>query len=142
MAARFFSRNSKGTEITLTLIRITLGLFLIVHGAEVFDETKMKEYAGWMPKIMKFSPSFIAYAGKVAELTAGVMFVFGLLTRLASLFVIITFAFISFKLGEGRIWMEEQHPFMFCMFGLLFLFAGAGIWSIDRLMWRKQGGSR
>ena len=133
-----FSRNSKSTEVVITSIRIIIGAFLVYHGIEVFDEVKMQEYAGWMPKFMKFSPSFIAYTGKTAELVSGILMIFGMFTRLAALVVIITFAFITFKLGDGRIWMEEQHPFNFILFGLFFLFFGAGRWSVDKVIFRKK----
>jgi len=143
MPFRIFSRNSKAMELVLTLIRLYVGVALLIHGIEVFNEAKMTEYAGWMPKFMKFSPSFIAYTGKTAEFVAGILFLLGLFTRPASVIVIATFAFISFKLGQGRIFMEEQHPFMFCLLGLLYLFAGGGKWSLDRSFFRKPGsGSR
>jgi putative oxidoreductase len=133
-----FSRNSKSTEIVITLIRITIGVFLVYHGMEVFDKVKMNEYAGWMPKFMKFSPSFIAYTGKTAELVAGVLMILGMFTRFAALIVIATFAFITFKLGDGRILMEEQHPFNFLLFGLFFLFFGAGRWGLDKYIFKKK----
>ena len=138
MPFKIFSRNSKGTEVMLTILRVIVGIFLVYHGIEVFSPAKMNEYAGWMPKVKSFSPSFIAYTGKTVEFVTGILFVFGLFTRLASIFVIATFAFITFKLGEGRVLMEEQHPFMFCLFGLLFLFAGGGKWSIDGNMAKSK----
>ncbi len=35
--------------------------------------------------------------------------------------------------GDGRIWYEEQHPFLFVLLGIVFFFTGAGKWSFDYL---------
>ena len=71
------------------------------------------------------------YAGKAAELVAGILLTLGLFTRLGALICIGTLAYITFILGHGKFWYEDQHPFMFVLFGLLFLFSGPGAWSLD-----------
>jgi putative oxidoreductase len=64
----------------------------------------------------------------------GLVLVAGFLTRIAALITIGTFAYITFFIGGGKFWYEDQHPFMFLLLGALFLFAGGGLWSIDRRM--------
>ena len=47
-------------ESVLSLTRIITGLFMVYHGWEVFDASKMQEYALWdMFKIQMDSPWFI-----------------------------------------------------------------------------------
>ena len=80
----------------------------------------------------------MVYAGKLSELVAGVLLLLGLLTRVGALLVIGTFLFITFFVGEGRFWYQEQHPFMFVLFGLLFLFVGPGAWNVDAILFTKR----
>ena len=119
----------------IALIRIVVALFMIYHGWEVFDAEKMKTYLTW-DVFKKFSdPAFMVYSGKIAELVGGIFLLLGLFTRLASLVLIFTMAYIAFFVGNGKIWYEDQHPFLFVLLGLVFFFAGPGKWSVDKLLY-------
>lgn len=120
------------------IVRIILGVFLVYHGWEILDEAKMNEYFTWDVFKKSFNGSFLVYAGKAAELIAGILLVLGLFTRIASLLVIGVMLYISFGLGNGVIWYNDQHPFMFVLFGFLFLFIGPGSFSLDHLLFQKQ----
>src|SRR5688572_4090810 len=111
-------------EGALGILRIFLGAFMVYHGWEIFDRNKMNEYTKWMSDIKLFAPSFMAYLGKGIELVAGILILFGLFTRIAIIPLVITMIFICFFIGKGRIFMEEQHPFLFVLLSLLFLFTG------------------
>lgn len=137
MSNKFFSAEAISQGNILALIRIIIGIFLIYHGAEVFDKAKMDEYGKWIPDMKLASPLFASYVGKTLELISGICLLTGFLTRLACLFILLTFLMITFYIGEGRVLMEEQHPFMFCIFAFLFLFLGAGKWSLDRLIFKR-----
>jgi uncharacterized membrane protein YphA (DoxX/SURF4 family) len=130
--------QSKGVAI----IRIITGIFLIYHGSEVFDKTKMLEYASWDLFKNTFSPSFLVYTGKGAELVAGFLLLVGLLTRVAAIMVIITFIYISFFVGHGKIWYDDQHPFMYVLLAFVFLVTGPGAWSLDQLLFKKLKNSK
>jgi putative oxidoreductase len=137
MSNKFFSADAVWQGNILALVRMTIGLFLIYHGAEIFDKTKMDDYAKWVPDMKLGSPLFASYLGKTLELISGVLLLMGFLTRLACVFILLTFLMITFYIGEGRVLMEEQHPFMFCIFAFLFLFLGAGKWSVDRRVFKR-----
>jgi putative oxidoreductase len=47
-------------------------------------------------------------------------------------------AYITFKIGHGKFWYEDQHPFMFVLFGLLFFFTGPGKWSLDHVLFKPK----
>lgn len=84
-------------------------MLLIYHGMEIFDPELMSGggmFKGAYAKVM-------VYAAKAAESTSGVLLVLGLLTRVSALLIVGTFAYITFFVGQGRFWYEEQHPFMF-----------------------------
>jgi putative oxidoreductase len=121
----------------LAFIRIIVGIFMIYHGWEVFDPAKMRDYATW--DIFKNSSSalFMVYMGKIAELVSGIMLTIGCFTRLGSLILTVTMLYISFFVGNGKIWYDAQYPFLFVLLGLVFFFSGPGKWSIDNLLFNK-----
>ena len=121
----------------LGIIRIFTGIFMVYHGWEVFDEEKMNEYTKWMVDMKLYAPSFMAYLGKSIELVSGVLIVLGLFTRIAVIPLAITMLFICFAIGKGRIFMEEQYPFLFVLLSFLFFFNGPGKWSMDKLFFSK-----
>ncbi len=135
---KFFSSSPLWQTTGLTLVRWTLGIFLIYHGWEVFNEAKMNEYAAWDAFKNSSGGKFMVYAGKAAELVAGILYVLGLWTRIASILTIGTLGFIAFKLGNGIVWNNDQHPFMFVLLGLVFFFTGAGPISLDHLLSKKK----
>ena len=103
---RFFSSAPLWQTAGLTLIRCTLGTFLIYHGWEIFTESLMNEYLKW-DAFKDPSGKFLLYAGKAGELIAGILFVLGLFTRIASLLTIGVMGYISLFLGNGIIWQND-----------------------------------
>ena len=130
---KFLSSSSIWYTGGLTLIRCLVGIFLIIHGSEIFDAEKMKGYTGW--DIFKTS-STLPYIGKAAELMAGILLLLGLFTRLACLIIIGTFTYITFFVGKGEFWMDDQHPFLFIMLALVFFFTGPGKISLDNRLFK------
>ncbi|HRO68873.1 MAG TPA: DoxX family protein [Chitinophagaceae bacterium] len=130
---KLFSIDPIWPESGLAFIRIVVGIFMILHGAEIFNEETMRSYLTWMS-----SPLYMIYFGKAAELIAGIMLALGFLTRLASVVLILTMLYISVFVGKGRIWYEDQHPFMFVLLGLVFFFLGPGRFSVDWLLNRRK----
>ena len=133
----FFSSSPVWQTSGLTLIRLTLGAFLIYHGWEIFNEVKINEYLAW-DTFTQSNGKLLVYAGKAAELIAGILFVLGLFTRIASLLAIGTMCYIAFVLGNGIIWNNDQHPFLFVLLALVFFFTGAGRFSLDQYLFSKK----
>src|SRR5690606_27591328 len=119
------------------LVRIVVGLLIAYHGHEVFRPELMSTYMEW-DTFKTSSGKFLVYAGKASEFIAGVLLTLGLFTRIGALLAIGTFCYITFMVGNGRFWYEDQHPFMFALFGLLFLLTGPGAWSMDRILFRSR----
>lgn len=122
----------------LAFIRIIVGAFMIFHGWEVFDPGKMEPYLDWDAFKGFSSPSFMVYMGKTSELVAGIFLTIGLFTRLASLVLIFAMLYVSFFVGHGKVWYEDQHPFLFVLLGLVFFFTGPGNFNADRLLFRRK----
>ena len=125
-------------ETGLGILRIFFGVFMIYHGWEIFDPNKMNEYAKWINDLKLPAASFMAYLGKGSELVAGIFVLLGLFTRIAIVPIALTMLFICFVLGKGRIFMEEQYPFLFLLLSLLFFFTGPGRWSLDKSIFRES----
>ncbi|MEJ0104224.1 MAG: DoxX family protein [Bacteroidota bacterium] len=138
MLKRFFSPAPLWQETGLTLIRILTGLFMIYHGSEVFDKPKMVDYAKWLTDLHFPSPLFLGYLGKAIELVAGIFLVTGFLTRLAIIPLIATMLIISFGMGKGKIFMDDQHPFLFVLLFLVLFFTGPGKFSLDYIFFRNK----
>ncbi|MEO5583252.1 MAG: DoxX family protein [Saprospiraceae bacterium] len=131
---KLFSTSPIIPKEALAVFRIIIGIFLIYHGREVFDRARIEEYSKW-DVIQKMSyPLFMSYLGKGMELITGIFIALGLLTRLASLSMAITMLFITFKIGLGKFYEEDQHPFLFALIGIVFFFIGPVKWSIDQLI--------
>lgn len=128
---RFSSTASLSQEGGIAIVRVITGLLLVYHGWEVFDATKMNEYAGWDSLKNTPAPLLMTYLGKGGELLVGMMLVLGLLTRLASLLLTGIMAYIIFFIGHGKIWYEDQHPFLFVLLAVVFFVSGSGRWSVD-----------
>lgn len=139
MATRFFSPYGLWQEGGLTAIRILTGLFMGYHGWEIFDATKMADYTKWLTELGFPSPSVMAYLGKAAELISGVLLTLGLFTRVGALLLAAVMLGVCFGMGKGRIFMEDQHPFLFVLLAFVFFFTGPGPFSLDRIMFGKKG---
>jgi putative oxidoreductase len=133
----FFSSAPLWQTTGLTLVRWALGVFLIYHGLEIFDESIINKYLSW-DAFKNPSGKFLVYAGKAGELIAGILFVLGLFTRIASLLTIGVMGFITFFLGNGIIWQNDQHPFLFVLLALVFFFTGPGNFSLDKMIFNNK----
>lgn len=132
-----FSSSPVLPEKGLAIVRIIFGFLLIYHGFEIFSPATMESYMTWDMFKTPRGRLFV-YAGKSSEFVAGIFVLVGFFTRLASLIVMGTFIFITFFVGHGRFWYEDQHPFMFFLFGLLFFFTGPGAWNLDVVVFKEE----
>jgi putative oxidoreductase len=135
---KFITSSPIALNTGLLIVRVAIGMFLIYHGWEIFNKAKMNEYLTWDAFRYSSAGSFLVYAGKAAELAAGVLLILGLFTRIAALLIIGAFGYIAFNLGNGIIWNNDQHPFLFVMFGILFLFTGPGTISMDHSLFKRK----
>jgi putative oxidoreductase len=114
----------------IAIVRIIFGMLVIYHGMEVFDPELIQSYVD-SGMVAGSNALFMVYVGKSSELICGILLLLGFMTRVGALIAIGTFSYITFIVGEGRFWYQEQHPFMFVLFGILFLLTGPGDWSLD-----------
>ena len=134
MLRRFLSPAPIWQHTGIILIRLIVGLFICYHGLEVFDRQKIEDYAKWLNDLHFPSPYFMALLGKGTELVAGIMLLTGFLTRVAVIALIITMLIITFFMGKGNIFMDDQHPFLFVLLFLVIFFTGPGKFSMDYVL--------
>ena len=138
---KLFSAEPVWQKNGLFCLRILTGLLMAYHGLEVFQPETMSKYAQWdVIKIMP-APLFMAYLGKGLELLTGVCLAVGLLTRFAALLMFINMCLICFKIGNGKFYYEDQHPFLFALLALVFFFTGPIQYGFDNYLFNKQKNS-
>ena len=113
------------------------------HGWQLFETHDMNVFADLLFNMAIPFPEAMAYTGKLVELTAGFFLILGLFTRLMTALLFITFLLIAFGLGEGKIFTDNQLPFLYAMISLTFFFTGAGRLSVDFILFinRKEDNS-
>jgi putative oxidoreductase len=134
----FFSAQGLWQDTGLGLLRIIVGALMVYHGLEVFNQDKMDGYAKWLNDLHFPAPALMAYLGKGSEFAGGVLLTLGFLTRLAIIPLIATMALICFGMGDGKFWMDDQHPFLFILLCLVFFFYGPGRFSLDKIVFKKK----
>jgi putative oxidoreductase len=134
----FFSPSPIWQNNGLALIRIIIGGFLIYHGWEIFNGTIMNEYLKWDMFKDSSLQKLLVYAGKASELVCGILLLIGLFTRVACIILICTMAYIAFFVGHGKIWYDDQYPFLFVILGFIFIFTGPGAFCLDRLIFTSK----
>ena len=124
-------------ETGLATIRIIVGLLMTYHGWEVFDRATMEPYFEWEQlKALPFPAELMAYVGKTLELITGICFTIGFLTRISAIFMAIDMLFITFFIGNGIFWYQDQHPFLFAVIAIVFFFTGPVKWSVDQKVFK------
>jgi len=120
----------------LSILRIMAGLLFLEHG--------MSRLFGFpSPLPTPHLLSLYWFAGSI-EFTGGILVVLGLLTRPAALIMSGEMAaayFISHAPhGFFPILNRGDGAVLYCFIFLYLVFAGAGPWSLDALLWRRRQG--
>ncbi len=135
---KLFSKEPLWQTNGLVLLRIITGLLMAYHGLEVFKPELIKGYSKWESiKKLPF-PLLMVYTGKGLELVTGICLAIGLFTRIAALFMFINMMFICFKIGNGKFYYDDQHPFIFALLALVFFFTGPVKFGIDNLRIKRK----
>jgi len=135
----------KTGNLPLIIPRIVVGLIFLTEGIQKYLFPELLGTGRFM-KIGFTNPAFWAYFTGSFEIVCGILILFGLLTRLASvpLFIIMAVAFITTKytlLIEKGFWIfahEYRTDFTMTMLLLLFLFFGGGSFSLDKKIMRSS----
>jgi putative oxidoreductase len=119
----------------LSILRIAFGLIFFQHGAE-----KLWGFAGG--RIDLDFASMRGLAGPI-EVVGGALLVLGLFTRTTAFILCGEMAVAYFRSWAPRgffpISNGGEEAVGFCFIFLWMVFAGAGPWSLDAMLWKKHG---
>lgn len=123
----------------LLVLRVVLGIILIAHG-------KGKIFGG-LGRHMEFVgslgvPSWLGVLSAGTEFFGGILLIAGLLTRFASIAVVLEMLVIIFKvhLKGGLVGKEGyEFPLSLCAMAFLLIWSGAGPISLDWLFGGHKG---
>ena len=120
-------------SFALLLLRIAAGALMIPHGYQ-----KLAKFAA---NSASFADPFglggpVSMASTIfAELFCAILIVLGLLTRLATIPLIIVMSVVVFYSHKGDIILSKgELPALFLAAYLVLFFTGPGKWSLDRLI--------
>lgn len=142
---------STSNDLTLTLMRLVLGIVFFIHGSQlVLGWFGGHTYAGSMQFFTQYMhiPAPFAALAIAAEFFGGIGLIVGLLTRVAAFGIAVTMLVAIFKVhiyvGFFMNWSGAQHGegyeyhLLAIALCVLLMVKGAGALSIDRALTRKQ----
>jgi putative oxidoreductase len=128
--------DSPGVNWGLLLGRLGFGLLLFsLHGLGKFMPAE--NFVGGIAALGFPAPLFFAWASFAAEGVGSLLVAIGLFTRPAALLITINMAVAAFLKHSADGLDAREKALLFLIYGLVFLFAGAGRFSFDRLFNRS-----
>ena len=133
--------------LTLPLLRVVTGLWLIPHGAhKLFGVFASKTPVGFEALSQAFEkylgvPGILGPLSALIEFFGGILLVLGLLTRpvAAIVFVELLIAVLTVHLPHG--FFSEgggfEYPLMWALLALVVAIKGSGKWSVDRAIGKE-----
>jgi putative oxidoreductase len=132
--SQFFSTKYKpgAIDFSLFLLRLTSGGLMTKHGFDklIHFTEKVKNFPDPIHIGKTLSLSLVIFA----EFFCAVLLIFGLLTRLAAIPLVICFSIILFLIHKGQVFSEGETAALFLAMFLVLLLTGPGKFSLDRLL--------
>ena len=127
----------RAQPLALLMLRLVLGAIMVAHGyTKIFGG--MHQHVQFVIKLGL--PGWLAYPSALAEFGGGLLVLFGLFTRVASLFVLINMLVAIFKVhlkngfnGQGN----YQFPLACAAIAFALIFFGAGPIGLDWLFGKR-----
>lgn len=82
-------------------------------------------------------PVLFAWCAALAELVGGGLIALGLFTRISSLFLGFTMFVAAFGAHGSDPFQKQEMSLLYLAICVFFMFAGAGSWSLDRILRKK-----
>jgi len=128
-----FRPFKKNKDVGILLFRLFIGMRLLYGVLDnIIDKDRMLEFSSFLKAHQFPNPLISAYVSVYAQALAGLMIILGLKIRWASILMIVNFLVALYMVHLGQT-VEEMTPALAMLFAaILFLFVGAGHYSIDK----------
>lgn len=138
--------NSTSEDKPTIIVRLVVGLIFLSEGIQKFVSPETVG-AGRFEKIGFSNPEFWAAFTGIFEIVCGILVLFGFLTRMAAipLLIIMITAFVKTKLPileERGFWSfahEYRTDFAMTLLSVYLIVFGAGKWSVDNFLSNGKG---
>ncbi len=128
--------NSNAVNVWLFLSRIAVGLIMLTHGIPMFQSLMAGNVHFADPFGIGQAPSLALAV--FAEALCSILLILGLATRFASIPLIITMLVAVFYAHSADPFGKKELAVIYLIIYIGFLILGAGRYSIDHLIGRKQ----
>jgi putative oxidoreductase len=129
---------STAADLGMTLLRLFAGLSLaLAHGYGKLPPAD--RFVTGVSNLGFPAPHAFAWAAALAEFAGGLMLALGLATRWAAFFILCTMGVAAFLQHRADPYNVKEMALLYGSIAVLYLLAGAGRFSIDRLL---RGGGR
>jgi len=130
---RLRSSSPAGHELGLALVRLGFGASLaLAHGLPKL--TNAGGFVGHLAQGGFPAASFFGWAAILSELIGGLLLAFGLFTRLAAAFVLVTLAVAALHVHASDPFGKKELALAYVLVALATLVAGPGRFSLDSLL--------
>lgn len=130
----FFSSNSISMDLGLLILRIVSGAALLTHGYSKFQKVINSDMKFGDPIGLGTATSL--HLSAFAEFVCAILIILGLLTRLASIPLIINMAVVFFVVHAADDFGTKELPLLYLAMFLTIFFTGPGRYSVDRAVFK------
>lgn len=132
----FFQRHA---HIAVLFLRLGTGTVFIYHGySKIFASGGIERFTGYLTSLGFPLPSILAYTSGGVEFFGGCMLALGLLTRQASLLLIINMLVAVFIAHRHDAYPQKEHAIQMLVLSIGTLYSGSGAFSLENLV-KKHG---
>jgi putative oxidoreductase len=129
---------NKSTNISLFLIRVTIGIIFFLHGLQKvfgsFGGSGLKKWNEYLKSSFKL-PEIVGYISAISEMIFGIFLIAGLFTRISSLIMIIFMLFATFMVHWKNGFFITNKGYEYCLLIIVCLISltimGGGEYSVD-----------
>ncbi|MFV0390605.1 MAG: DoxX family protein [Paludibacteraceae bacterium] len=119
----------------LLLLRLVVGAFMLTHGIPKLMNFSMLSES--FPAMLGLSPKMGLILIIFAEVFASIALIFGLLTRLATIPLIIGMAVAAFAGHAGAPFNVMEIPLLYMSIYIVLLLTGPGKYALDTFIYKK-----
>ena len=124
-------------NVGLLVLRVFIGGALLTHGwGKMFGG--LEQFTGFVASLGVPAPSVMAFLAAFAESFGAILLAIGLLTRPAAFLIVATMAVAVFGAHKGAAFSVQEAAWLYLVPALFFLLKGAGRWSLDALLAKKN----